>query len=51
MDLGVKQNAIERWFDIPWVRGLIYNGFGGQSKYHRQMVRYTMGKGLYIPWV
>jgi hypothetical protein len=34
---------------IPWIGGSIYLGKG--SIYHRQGVRYTMGRGFDIPWI
>ena len=40
MDMGfiipwvweVKQNTIDRWFNVPWVRGSIYHGFEWSNK-------------------
>ena len=48
MGLGVKQNTIGRWFDIPLI-GIQYTmGFGGQTKYHKQVIQYTIGKGVHF---
>jgi hypothetical protein len=33
---------MDRRFDIPWIRGSIYNGYGGQN---------TLGRGFDISWV
>ena len=36
------QYSIGKGFDISWVVGSIYHGYGGQN---------TMGKGIDIPWI
>jgi hypothetical protein len=43
--INFKHFSQGRWFDIPWVGGSIYHEFGGvQTKYHRQVVRYTIDR-------
>jgi hypothetical protein len=44
MALEVKQNAIGRQFDIPWVGGSIYHGFFGD-------IQNTIGMQFAIPWI
>ena len=41
------------WFKMPWVsvRYTMGREFDRGSEYYRQGVRYTMGKGFYLPWV
>jgi hypothetical protein len=47
------RNTIVKWFNLPWLA----RGSNISSIYHRQAVRYTMGRvkisdrGFYIPWV
>ena len=38
-----------KWVVIPWVGGSIYYGRG--SQYHEYEGRYTMVRGVKIPWV
>jgi hypothetical protein len=45
MGVGIIQNTIGRWFDIPWVGGSIYHGFG------RGAIQNTIGRWFDMPWI